>query len=74
MDGNDQNMVYCCFCGWPLEYSKAVTLVLGSKEMGEERQTLFADKKCLVKVINPSVPLHPDLLGPDSSEGDSDAS
>ena len=69
MDGNSQQTVYCCFCGWPLEYAKAVTLVITSKDMGEERQILYADKKCLVQVVKPSVPLHPNLLDfADSSE------
>ena len=60
MAGNSNETV-CCFCGQSLPHADAVELVVSSQEMGDERQKLFAHKKCLSAALHPSIPLHPDL-------------
>jgi len=44
-----------------LRYADAVLLVASTEEMGQEKQKIFAHKKCLAKVLHSSIPLHPDL-------------
>ena len=63
MDENNIETVSCCFCGQSLPYVDAVQMTVSVKEMDDdEKQGLFAHKKCLACVLHPSVPLHPDLL------------
>ena len=61
MARNSTAIVCCCFCGESLRYAAAVLLVVSTEEMGQEKQKIFAHKKCLAKVLHSSVPLHPDL-------------
>lgn len=61
MARNSTATVCCCFCGKSLRYADAVLLVASTEEMGQEKQKIFAHKKCLAKVLHSSVPLHPDL-------------
>jgi hypothetical protein len=60
MVGNE-TVVCCCFCGQSLNYSDAVHVILFTREMDEERQQLFAHKKCLLKTLAPAISIHPDL-------------
>lgn len=62
MAGDSTEIVSCCFCSHSLDYRDAVHLTVFVKEMGDERQQLFAHKKCLAGVLRASVPLHPDLM------------
>jgi hypothetical protein len=61
MDGNNKTTVCCCFCGQSLAYEKAVQLIATTEGMDDEKQTLFAHKKCLAECLHTSIILHPDF-------------
>ena len=63
MAGNNLPTVICCFCGEPELNDEALTLRVSAIEMGNEAQVLFAHKKCFVRSLHSSVPLHPALVG-----------
>ena len=55
-------MAVCCFCGNSLREQEAVLLVLHPPGVREESQSLYAHRRCLLEKLDPSVPLHPDLM------------
>ena len=54
--------VICCFCGEQLDYKDSVQIELRLISEPEESQTIYGHKKCLDKVLDKSVPRHPDLI------------
>jgi predicted protein tyrosine phosphatase len=63
MDGNEENMVMCCFSGEWIEQKSAVTIVLFIPH-SDETQTLYAKLTELKRVVLPEIPLHPDISDP----------
>jgi hypothetical protein len=51
----------CCFCGESVRLSNAVVLKIKPNLDSDEIQTLFSHKSCLGKLINPGIPMHPDI-------------
>jgi hypothetical protein len=62
MDGKMNTDVCCCFCGKPLSRDLAVILAISLSQWQEEAQELYAHKSCLIKSVDPVVPLHPDFF------------
>jgi hypothetical protein len=57
------NEVLCAICGKWLPADQAVEMRLTAPGMEpEECQLLFVHKACLQSVVQPAVPLHPDLV------------
>ena len=54
--------VICCFCGKQLDYKDSVQIVLSLISIPDEIQTLYGHRVCLDKVLDKSVPRHPDLI------------
>lgn len=54
----------CAICQRPVLEKDLVTVTLQSAEMEREgeSQTLFVHKACLRQTVDPTVPLHPDLV------------
>lgn len=62
MDGQSDKEIRCCFRGNRLKYDKSMELAVWTKDMGKERQALFAHKSSFSQVVYSSIPIHPDLL------------
>lgn len=54
--------VICCFCGVELREDEAVLLEVYPTAEGDETQTLYCHRRCLVERLRPEVPRHPALL------------
>lgn len=63
MAGNSQKEnVMCCFCGNTLKLKDSVSIQICLQSNKKEKQNLFCHKNCLIKKLDKSVPIHPDLL------------
>ena len=61
MTSEEKDKVVCCFCGDSLDYKNSVQIAFNIISIPEEIQTVYGHKKCLDKVLDKSVPRHPDL-------------
>lgn len=59
----DGNKVVCCFCGESLALRDAVVLDVFPSYESEEMQELYCHRMHFAKLIDKSIPLHPDLKG-----------
>lgn len=57
--------VVCCFCGLGLKAEAAVSLIVYPPQNRDESQHLWAHTACFTEKLDPSVPIHPDLLTSD---------
>ena len=55
------DVVVCCFCGISLPEDEAVLLAVYPTRERDEVQNLYADRRCLVRLLRPEVPRHPAL-------------
>ena len=62
MDGSVTDPYICCLCGETVLVRDVVRLSVSTDEMGDQRQVLYAHKRCFADSVIPQVPLHPDLL------------
>jgi hypothetical protein len=62
MTSEKLDTVVCCFCGDSLNYKDSVQIEIKLISKPEEIQSIFGHKKCLDKVLDKSIPRHPDLL------------
>ncbi len=53
--------VVCCFCNEPMPEAQATRMIVYPPDAEDESQTLFCHSRCLVKRLDPRVPLHPAL-------------
>ena len=68
MAGNSETEVCCCFCGKWLPIRDAVRIAISAEKMETESQILFGHRACLVSVVHPIIPMHPDLLSDSTTE------
>ena len=54
--------VVCCFCGLGLRAESAVSLIAFPPRNPEESQNFWAHAGCFATRLDPSVPVHPDLV------------
>ena len=65
MDGSSIETAVCCICGKTCNFRSAAQLSLKPSCESDEIQHLWAHRSCVRKVIQKTVPLHPDLYDED---------